>query len=171
MWRSISGLSKIIRNRIGKLSLGFSRRNSIKNKVTSHTLKHLLPQDIKSYGLIPELIGRLPVLTHLEPLSKEFFLKILLEPKNSIIKQYQKLFEMDGVNLHVDSKVYDLIVSYAYGLDLGARGLRSICEKLFLDALYESPSFKDKSNKLLIDLKYAKDKLKGMKFDNLKKAS
>ena len=130
-----------------------------------------MPQDIKKYGLIPELIGRLPVLSYLEPLDKNILLKILVEPKNSIIKQYEKLFEMDGVNLSIDSKVYELIVEYAHNFKLGARGLRSICEKLFLDGLYTIPNPTYNKKTFKVDVKYAKDILKEVEFNKLKEAS
>ena len=166
---AFSGISNIINGRIGKLALGFSRKKEQIEE--SDTLKHILPQDVKKYGLIPELIGRLPVLSYLEPLNKDILLKILIEPKNSIIKQYEKLFEIDGFALSIDSKVYDLIVEYAYDFNLGARGLRSICEKLFLEKLYISPSNMKSSKRIKIDLKYAQKQLNGIELNKLREAS
>ena len=166
---AFSGISNIINGRIGKLALGFSRKKEQIEE--SDTLKHILPQDVKKYGLIPELIGRLPVLSYLEPLNKDILLKILIEPKNSIIKQYEKLFEIDGFALSIDSKVYDLIVEYAYDFNLGARGLRSICEKLFLEKLYISPSNIKSSKRIKIDLKYAQKQLNGIELNKLREAS
>ena len=167
---AFSGINAIISSRIGKHSLGFNRqKNHLKNP--TDLLEYLLPQDVKKYGLIPELIGRMPVLSYLNRLDKDMLLKILLEPKNSIIQQYQALFEMDNIKLSIESKVYELIVEYAYELKLGARGLRSICEKLFLDSLYEMPSKKDKVLKFSIDIKYAKEKLKSIQLQKLKEAS
>ena len=166
---AFSGISNIINGRIGKLALGFSRKKEQIEE--SDTLKHILPQDVKKYGLIPELIGRLPVLSYLEPLNKDILLKILIEPKNSIIKQYEKLFEIDGFTLSIDSKVYDLIVEYAYDFNLGARGLRSICEKLFLEKLYISPSNMKSSKRIKIDLKYAQKQLNGIELNKLREAS
>ena len=166
---AFSGINNIINGRIGKLALGFSRKQEQIQK--SDNLKHILPQDIKKYGLIPELIGRLPVLSYLEPLNKDILLKILTEPKNSIIKQYEKLFEMDGFSLTIDSKVYDLIVEYAYEFKLGARSLRSICEKLFLEKLYTAPSSMGSSKIIKIDLKYAKNVFKGIELNKLREAS
>ena len=166
---AFSGIDNIINGRIGKLALGFSRKQEQTQK--SDNLKHILPQDIKKYGLIPELIGRLPVLSYLEPLNKDILLKILTEPKNSIIKQYEKLFEMDGFSLTIDSKVYDLIVEYAYEFKLGARSLRSICEKLFLEKLYTAPSSMGASKIIKIDLKYAKNVFKGIELNKLREAS
>ena len=165
---AFSGISNIINGRIGKLALGFSRKKEQIEE--SDTLKHILPQDVKKYGLIPELIGRLPVLSYLEPLNKDILLKILIEPKNSIIKQYEKLFEIDGFALSIDSKVYDLIVEYAYDFNLGARGLRSICEKLFLEKLYISPSNIKSSKRIKIDLKYAQKQLNGIELNKLREA-
>ena len=166
---AFSGIDNIINGRIGKLGLGFSRKQEQIQK--SDNIKHILPQDIKKYGLIPELIGRLPVLSYLEPLNKDILLKILTEPKNSIIKQYEKLFEMDGFSLTIDSKVYDLIVEYAYEFKLGARSLRSICEKLFLEKLYTVPSSMGSSKIVKIDLKYAKNAFKGIEINTLREAS
>ena len=167
---AFSGINNIINSRVGKLPLGFSRKEVQQKK--SNTLHYILPQDVKKYGLIPELIGRLPVLTSLEPLNQDILLKILIEPKNSIIKQYEKLFKMDNCSLSIDPKVYDLIVEYAYNFKLGARGLRSICEKLFLDKLYTSPSSTDqRSKKIKIDLKYAHNALKGIELNKLREAS
>ena len=130
-----------------------------------------MQSDLKKYGLIPELIGRLPVLTHLDSLEKSMLLKILIEPKNSVIKQYEKLFSMDNIKLIINPKVYSLIVDYAFDLKLGARGLRSICERLFLDALYSMPSDNNSKQQLKIDLKYATKKLKEMHVSNLKEVS
>ena len=167
---AFSGINNIINSRVGKLPLGFSRKEAQQKK--SNTLHYILPQDVKKYGLIPELIGRLPVLTSLEPLNQDILLKILIEPKNSIIKQYEKLFKMDNCSLSIDPKVYDLIVEYAYNFKLGARGLRSICEKLFLDKLYTSPGSTDqRSKKIKIDLKYAHNALKGIELNKLREAS
>ena len=167
---AFSGINNIISSRIGKHSLGFNRQKKYIQKSTD-LLEYVLPQDVKKYGLIPELIGRLPVLSHLNSLDKNMLLKILLEPKNSLIQQYVALFEMDNIKLSIDSKVYNLIVEYAHELQLGARGLRSICEKLFLDSLYEMPSNNDKLLEFSIDIKYAKNKLKSLKLHKLKEAS
>ena len=163
---AFSGINNIINNRMKTLSLGFNRKKRITKDLTA--LKYLLPQDIKKYGLIPELIGRLPVLTYLEPLNKELLLRILIEPKNSIIKQYEKLFLMDKIKLSISPKVYNLIVEYAYELKLGARGLRSICEKLFLDSLYDMPTNNTKNQNFRIDLRYAKKKFEEIELNRLK---
>ena len=108
-------------------------------------MKYVQPQDLKSFGLIPEIIGRLPVLTYLNPLDREALRRILLEPKNSIVKQYEKLFKMDGKELKFDNDALDLIVDKAVEYKLGARGLRSIVESIMMDAMFEVPSSRKKS--------------------------
>ena len=107
-------------------------------------MQYIVPQDLKSFGLIPEIIGRLPVLTYLNPLDREALEKILVEPKNSIIRQYIKLFAMDGINLSFDQEALKVIVNKAEEYKLGARGLRSIVESVMMDAMYEAPSKKIK---------------------------
>ena len=120
-------------------------------------MQYILPQDLKSFGLIPEIIGRLPVLTYLNPLDREALRKILVEPKNSIVKQYQKLFEMDGIKLKFDEDALDYIVDKAVEYKLGARGLRSIVEAVMMDAMFEIPSEKVKS--FTVTLEYTKQQL------------
>ena len=134
--------------------------NSVQNvaKIDKKDLmQYILPQDLKSFGLIPEIIGRLPVLTYLNPLDREALRKILVEPKNSIVKQYQKLFEMDGIKLKFDEDALDYIVDKAVEYKLGARGLRSIVEAVMMDAMFEIPSEKVKS--FAVTLEYAKQQL------------
>lgn len=120
-------------------------------------MKYILPQDLKSFGLIPEIIGRLPVLTYLNPLDRDALRKILVEPKNSIVKQYGKLFEMDGIRLDIDEAALDYIVDKAVEYKLGARGLRSIVEAVMMDAMFEVPSEKVKTFTVTLD--YAKKQL------------
>ena len=120
-------------------------------------MQYILPQDLKSFGLIPEIIGRLPVLTYLNPLDREALRKILVEPKNSIVKQYQKLFEMDGIKLKFDEDALDYIVDKAVEYKLGARGLRSIVEAVMMDAMFEIPS--EKVNSFAVTLDYTKKQL------------
>ena len=120
-------------------------------------MQYILPLELKSFGLIPEIIGRLPVLTYLNPLDREALRKILVEPKNSIVKQYQKLFEMDGIKLKFDEEALDYIVDKAVEYKLGARGLRSIVEAVMMDAMFEIPSEKVKS--FTVTLEYAKQQL------------
>ena len=106
----------------------------------NNLMQYLMPQDLRSFGLIPELVGRLPVLTYMEPLGREALRSILTQPKNAIIKQYEKLFEMDGVKLVFDDEVLDYIVDKAIEYRLGARGLRSICEAIMMDTMFDIPS-------------------------------
>ena len=134
--------------------------NSVQNvaKIDKKDLmQYILPQDLKSFGLIPEIIGRLPVLTYLNPLDREALRKILVEPKNSIVKQYQKLFEMDSIKLKFDEDALDYIVDKAVEYKLGARGLRSIVEAVMMDAMFEIPSEKVKS--FTVTLEYTKQQL------------
>ena len=134
--------------------------NSVQNvaKIDKNDLmKYIVPQDLKSFGLIPEIIGRLPVLTYLNPLDRAALEKILTEPKNSIIKQYQKLFEMDGIKLTFEQEALDLIVDKAVEYKLGARGLRSIVESIMMDAMFEIPSKQVKS--FVVTLDYAQQQL------------
>lgn len=134
--------------------------NSVQNvaKIDKKDLmQYILPQDLKSFGLIPEIIGRLPVLTYLNPLDREALRKILVEPKNSIVKQYQKLFDMDGIKLKFDEESLDYIVDKAVEYKLGARGLRSIVEAVMMDAMFEIPSEKVKS--FVVTLDYTKKQL------------
>lgn len=134
--------------------------NSVEN--TRHIdkedlMKYIVPQDLKSFGLIPELIGRLPVLTYLNPLDRTALRRILVEPKNSIVKQYQKLFEMDGITLTFNEDTLDFIVDKAVEYKLGARGLRSIVEAVMMDAMFEIPSKRIKKFEVTLD--YAKKQL------------
>jgi ATP-dependent Clp protease ATP-binding subunit ClpX len=124
--------------------------------------------DIKKYGLIPELIGRFPVLTYLNPLDKETLLLILTEPRNSVIKQFVKLFDMDGIQLDIKKEVMEYIVEKAMELKLGARGLRSICEAILTDAMFDAPSTDIKI--LTVDLEYAQSKFENSKISKLKAA-
>jgi len=131
--------------------------------------KYITPQDLKSFGLIPELIGRLPVLTYLNPLDREALQNILTEPKNSLLKQYKKLFEYEGVKLDFDEEVLDFIVDKAMEFKLGARGLRSICEAIMIDAMFEFPSQKD-VKQLTVTLGYAHEKFEKSDLKKLKVA-
>ncbi|MDG1658570.1 MAG: ATP-dependent Clp protease ATP-binding subunit ClpX [Crocinitomicaceae bacterium] len=136
---AFDGIEKIIAGRVNRQTIGFS--SSEQEQVDSESLlKYINPTDIKTFGLIPELIGRFPVLTYLEPLDEESLKRILTEPNNALIKQYVKLFELDGINLKFDKEVFDFIVKKAVEFKLGARGLRSICEAILNDAMYNLPS-------------------------------
>ena len=120
-------------------------------------MRYVTAMDLKSFGLIPELIGRLPVLTHLNPLDRETLRRILTEPKNALVKQYSKLFAMEGITLHFEDAVLDYIVDQAMIYKLGARGLRAICESIMTDAMFDLPSQKD-VKEFTLSLDYAKDK-------------
>ena len=165
---AFDGVQKHISKRLNTQSIGYSSKKTEKiNK--DDILKYLLPQDLKSFGLIPELIGRMPVLSYLNSLDADALKQILTEPKNSIIKQYKKLFNMDGISFSVDKKVLDLIVEKAIEYKLGARGLRSICEAIMLDAMFDLPSEKGKKEfKLTYD--YAIGKLEKSSLIKLKAA-
>jgi len=140
------------------------------NEVDKENLyKYLSPQDLKAFGLIPELIGRVPVLTHLNPLDKATLRSILSEPKNSLVKQYQKLFEYEGVALTFEPEVLAFIVDKAMEFKLGARGLRSICEAIMMDAMFEIPSGKPLTS-LTISLEYALNKFEKADLRKLKVA-
>lgn len=154
---AFDGVQKHISKRLNTQSIGYSseKKDTIEK---DNLLQYILPQDLKSFGLIPELIGRMPVLSFLNPLDKIALRQILTEPKNSIIKQYKKLFKMDGVEFSVDQKVLDLIVDKAIEYKLGARGLRSICEAIMLDVMFDLPSDKEKKE-FKLTYSYAKSKL------------
>ena len=165
---AFDGVQKHISKRLNTQSIGYSSKKTEKiNK--QDILKYLLPQDLKSFGLIPELIGRMPVLSYLHSLDADALKQILTEPKNSIIKQYKKLFNMDGISFSVDKKVLDLIVEKAIEYKLGARGLRSICEAIMLDAMFDLPSEKGKKE-FKLTYNYAIGKLEKSSLIKLKAA-
>ncbi len=165
---AFDGIERHIRNRMNTNALGFG--NSTDEQIDeTNLLQYVSPQDVKSFGIIPELIGRLPVVTHLNPLDKEALRNILTEPKNSLIKQYRKLFEMDDVVLKLDDDVYELIVDKAEEFQLGARGLRSICEAIMVDAMFELPSSEEKE--FIITKAYAEEKLSHKKLRQLRAVS
>ena len=166
---AFDGIDRKIGSRLNTQSIGY-KKSSEESIDKKDILQYVAPQDLKSFGLIPELIGRMPILTFLKPLDKKVLRAILTEPKNAIIKQYQKLFEMDGIILSFDNKALDLIVDKAIEYKLGARGLRSICEAIMLDAMFEIPSDKTKQEKFNISLTYAQEKLKKVTIKKLKAA-
>jgi ATP-dependent Clp protease ATP-binding subunit ClpX len=131
-------------------------------------MQYIAPQDLKSFGLIPEIIGRLPILTYLNPLDRDALRNILTEPKNSIIKQYVKLFEMDGVTLTFQPEVYEFIVDKAIEYKLGARGLRSIVETIMMDVMFELPSKRTKKYELTLD--YAREQMEKANISRLQNA-
>lgn len=151
---AFDGIEKKIANRLRTQTVGYKVEKESTEVDVENLYKYLTPQDLKAFGLIPELIGRLPVLTHLNPLDKATLRSILSEPKNSLVKQYQKLFEYEGIALVFEPEVLDFVVDKAMEFKLGARGLRSICEAIMMDAMFEMPSGKTVKN-LVISLDYA----------------
>jgi ATP-dependent Clp protease ATP-binding subunit ClpX len=152
---AFDGIEKKIAQRMNTKVVGYTANRTTLNIDRDNLLKYITPVDLKSFGLIPEIIGRLPVLTYLNPLDRSALKRILTEPKNSIIKQYIKLFEMDKITLTFDEEVLDFIVDKSIEFKLGARGLRSIVEAIMMDAMYEMPSGTQK--KLHVTLNYAKE--------------
>ncbi len=166
---AFSGIDKVISKRLNTNAIGYRATDDEIEIDENNFLKYVTPHDIKSFGLIPELIGRIPVLAHLNPLDKETLTRILTEPRNSIIKQYIKLFELDQVELSFDKEVLDFIVDKALEYKLGARGLRSICEAIMLDEMFEAPS-RVTNEKLKVDLAYANEKINSSSLKKLKVA-
>lgn len=166
---AFDGIQKKIANRLRTQTVGYKVDKDEVNIDLDNLYKYITPQDLKSFGLIPELIGRLPVITHLNPLDRDTLLNILTEPRNSLIKQYKKLFEYESVKLEFDKGVMEFVVDKAMEFQLGARGLRSICEAIMIDAMYETPSGKSKKE-LFITLDYAVDKFEKSDLKKLKVA-
>lgn len=154
---AFDGIERKIAQRMNTHVVGYNSVQNVAKIDKKDLMQYILPQDLKSFGLIPEIIGRLPVLTYFNPLDREALRKILVEPKNSIVKQYQKLFEMDGIKLKFDEEALDYIVDKAVEYKLGARGLRSIVEAVMMDAMFEIPSEKVKS--FTVTLEYTKQQL------------
>lgn len=167
---AFEGIDKIVAARLNTKPLGFKVNKTDYEVDEDNLLSYVTSQDIKTFGIIPELIGRLPVVTSLNPLDKNALKKILTEPKNALVKQYQKLFEMENVKLDFDDDALDYIVENAFEYKLGARGLRSICEAIMTDAMFEIPSMQNLNNTFTITLNYAKEKFEGSKFKTLKVA-
>ena len=154
---AFDGIERKIAQRLNTHSVGFDSVLNNKRIDKGNMMQYIQPDDLKAFGLIPELIGRLPVLTYLNPLDRDALEKILKEPKNSIIKQYQKLFEMDGVKLSFDEDALQFIIDKAVSYKLGARGLRSIVESIMTDAMFEAPSSRKKT--FVVTLDYARQQL------------
>jgi len=154
---AFEGIEKKIAQRLNTHVMGFGAQS--KNSKIDHDnlLRYVAPQDLRSYGLIPEIVGRLPIVTYLDPLDREALKRILTEPKNALIRQYEKMFDLDGVKLTFEPDVLDLIVDTAIKFKLGARGLRSICESIMMEPMYETPGSRKKS--LVITRKYAEERL------------
>ncbi len=165
---AFDGVDRLIGRRINTNAIGFSVNKELQEYQRKNLLQFVNAQDLKSFGLIPELLGRLPVITYLNPLDASTLRNILTEPKNSLIKQYKKLFELEGINLVIEDEVYDFMVEKAMEYKLGARGLRSICESILTDAMYELPSQKVKS--FNITKEYAMRKFSTSKLSMLKVA-
>ena len=166
---AFDGIESKIAQRMNTHTVGFNAIQNVARIDKGDLMQYVLPQDLKSFGLIPEIIGRLPVLTYLKPLDKEALRRILSEPKNSIVKQYIKLFEMDGIKLSFPEETLDYIVDKAVQYKLGARGLRSIVESVMMDAMYEIPSKKVK--KFVVSLDYAKAQLEKSNLNRMEEAS
>jgi ATP-dependent Clp protease ATP-binding subunit ClpX len=165
---AFDGVDKIIARRINTNAIGFNVNKEQQEQAKKNLLQYVNAPDLKSFGLIPELLGRLPVVTHLDPLDKTTLRSILTEPKNSLIRQYKKLFELEGIQLSFDAEVLDFMVDKAVEYKLGARGLRSICESILTDAMFELPSAKE--DKFHLDLEYAQKKFDKSKMNLLKVA-
>ncbi len=166
---AFNGIEKIISKRLNMNAVGF-KNSKLKSVVNSDQIvKNIIPNDLKDFGLIPEILGRLPILTYMLHLDSKNLRKILTQPKNALVKQYIKLFEIDGISLTFDNQALDYIVKKALDFKLGARGLRSICESILIDDMFNLPGTKTKN--LLIDKNYIKIKLDGLNFSGLKEAS
>lgn len=166
---AFDGIEKIIARRIKPQSIGYTASRNNETIVRDNIMQYIAPPDLKKFGLIPELIGRLPVITYLSPLDEIALRRILTEPKNALIKQYVKLFEMDGVKLTFSDEALDFIVEKSVEFKLGARGLRSLCETVMTDAMFEIPS-EGKIKELHITIDYVKEKLSKSKLKHLKAA-
>ncbi|MCF6358723.1 MAG: ATP-dependent Clp protease ATP-binding subunit ClpX [Draconibacterium sp.] len=163
---AFDGIERKIANRLNTKVIGYSAAKNSDRIERENMLQYISPQDLKSFGLIPEIIGRLPVLTYLDPLDKKTLRNILTEPKNSVIKQYKKLFKIDGITLEFEEDALQYVVDKAIEYKLGARGLRSICESIMNDAMFDSPS--EKIDNLFVSLEYAEGKLNRSNIQRLK---
>ncbi len=166
---AFDGIERHISKRLNMQAIGFSAALRENSMVMEDMLMYIIPKDLKDYGLIPEIIGRLPVLTYMNPLDVKTLRAILTEPKNAIIKQYQKLFEMDGINFKITDEALDYIVEQAIEYKLGARGLRSLCEAVLTDAMFSMPGTNKKN--LLVTKEYAIEKLNKSTLQKLKAVS
>jgi len=166
---AFDGIERIITKRLNMQAIGYSASRKEEHIDQDNVLQYIIPKDLKEFGLIPEIIGRLPVLTHMNPLDKKTLRAILTEPKNAIIKQYEKLFAMDGITFEITEQALDYIVDKAIEYKLGARGLRSLCEAVFTDAMFELPSSEDTEFK--VTKPYAEEKLSYETIKKLKAVS
>ena len=165
---AFDGIDKVIARRVQTNTIGFNVDKELQDNMKKNLLRYVNAPDLKTFGLIPELLGRLPVVTHLDPLDAPTLRAILTEPKNALIKQYKKLFDLEGINLSIDAPVLDFMVEKAVEYKLGARGLRSICESILTDAMFELPSTSEKT--FMLDIEYAKRKFETSKISLLKVA-
>jgi len=166
---AFDGIERIIAKRMQSQAIGYSVRKDVDALDKENMMQYITPTDLKAFGLIPELIGRLPVLTHLSPLDKGTLIRILTEPKNALIRQYEKLFEMENIKLKFEKGVFEFIVDKAMEFKLGARGLRSICEAILLDAMFEIPSGKS-LKEFEVTFSYANEKMQKSNISKLKVA-
>ncbi|NBO48215.1 MAG: ATP-dependent Clp protease ATP-binding subunit ClpX [Chitinophagia bacterium] len=165
---AFDGIDKVIARRVNTNAIGFNVNKGVQDEMKNNLLKFVNAQDLKSFGLIPELLGRLPVVTYLDPLDKTTLRSILSEPKNALIKQYSKLFDLEGIELNIEEEVLEFMVEKAMEYKLGARGLRSICESILTDAMFELPSSNKKE--FTLTLEYATKKFEHTKMNILKVA-
>lgn len=165
---AFDGLEKIIARRLNTQVIGY-HSHEVERVDKENIFRYVAHQDLKSFGLIPELIGRLPVLAHLDPLTKTDLVRIMTEPRNALVRQYKRLFELEAVTLHVTEGAIDFIAEKALEYKLGARGLRSICEAVMTDAMYEIPSKRD-TDKFELNVRYVKDKLNKSRLNKLRAA-
>ena len=168
---AFQGIERIIAARMRTSVVGYSFAGHKDDEIDKeHLLQYIAPADLKKFGLIPEIVGRLPILTYLDPLNAKALKRILLEPKNALIKQFEALFKMDGIELSFEDAVYDFIVEKSIEFKLGARGLRSILEAILMDAMFELPSAKKKPKEFKVTLEYAKEKFENANVSKLKLA-
>src|SRR5919112_66934 len=165
---AFDSIDKVIARRVNTNAIGFNVNKEQQENMKKNLLQYVNARDLKSFGLIPELLGRLPVVTYLNPLDQPTLRSILTEPKNALIKQYKKLFDLEGIKLSIDDAVFDFMVEKALEYKLGARGLRSICESILTDAMFELPS--SKQTALHLDIEYAQKKFSKSKISLLKVA-
>ncbi len=166
---AFADIDKIIKRRVNQFPIGYSNQDGKAQFDENNLLQYIAPTDLRTFGLIPELIGRFPVLSHLNPLEKDSLLRILTEPKNALIRQYEKVFAMDNIKLTYEKKVLDYIVEKAVEYELGARGLRSICEVIMNEAMYTLPS-EDHKGEFKVTLEYAKRQFESSEMAKLKVA-
>ena len=166
---AFDGIERVISKRLNMQAVGYGASKTKQNITSDETLQYIIPKDVKDFGLIPEIVGRMPVLSYMDPLDKATLKQILTEPKNAIIKQYEKLFEMDDIKFEITSGALDFIVEKALEYNLGARGLRSICETILTDAMFNMPDSGEKS--LKVTKSYAAKAIDKSSFNPLKAAS